>query len=84
MDVLIILVFVSLVLVTAAVLLFIMRVREGDLDHGERLSLLPLDEAGEREGACGDRTARPVPPREPREEPVPEAGPASGREGGDE
>ena len=44
MEVVIVLVFVSLVLVTAAVVMFIMRVKGGDLDHGERLSLLPLDD----------------------------------------
>ena len=44
MEVLIVLVFVSLVLVTAAVVMFIMRVRGGDFEHGERLSLLPLDD----------------------------------------
>jgi len=54
MEVIVILVFVSLVLVTAAVVMFIMRVRGGDFDHGERLSLLPLDDdeqrAGDRDG----------------------------------
>ncbi len=40
----IILVFVSLVLVVGAVLLFLQRLRAGDFDHGERLSLLPLAE----------------------------------------
>jgi hypothetical protein len=44
LDVVIVLVFVSLVLVTAAVVMFIMRVKGGDLEHGERLSLLPLDD----------------------------------------
>jgi hypothetical protein len=48
LDVVIILVFVSLVLVTAAVVMFIMRVKEGDVEHGERLSLLPLDDEHER------------------------------------
>jgi hypothetical protein len=43
-DVVIILVFVSLLLVTAAVAMFIMRVQGGDFEHGERLSLLPLDD----------------------------------------
>jgi nitrogen fixation-related uncharacterized protein len=43
-DVLIVLVFVSLVLVTAAVAMFIMRVKAGDFEHSERLSLLPLDD----------------------------------------
>jgi cbb3-type cytochrome oxidase maturation protein len=43
-EVLIVLVFVSLVLVTAALVMFIMRVRAGDFEHGERLSLLPLED----------------------------------------
>jgi hypothetical protein len=43
-EVLIVLIFVSLVLVTAAVAVFIMRVKAGDIEHGERLSLLPLDD----------------------------------------
>ncbi|MBI4916534.1 MAG: cytochrome oxidase [Acidobacteria bacterium] len=43
MEVLIVLVFVCLVLVTAAVVMFIMRVRAGDFEHGDRLSLLPRD-----------------------------------------
>jgi hypothetical protein len=43
-EVVIVLVFISLVLVTAAVAMFIMRVKAGDLEHGERLSLLPLDD----------------------------------------
>jgi cbb3-type cytochrome oxidase maturation protein len=43
MDVLIILVFVSLVLVAGGILFFLNRVRGGDFDHGDRLSLLPLE-----------------------------------------
>ena len=65
MEVVIILVFVSLVLVTAAVAMFIMRVKGGDLEHGDRLALLPLDDEhepaprrsdenpGESGSACG-------------------------------
>ena len=60
MDVVIVLVFVSLVLVTAAVVMFIMRVYGGDFEHGERLSLLPLDDDDDRAtrpaAECGDRT----------------------------
>jgi len=41
-DVVILLVFVSLVLVIGALIFFFTRLREGDFDHGERLSLLPL------------------------------------------
>lgn len=44
MDVVILLVFVSLVLVVGALLFFISRLKDGDFEHGERLSLLPLDE----------------------------------------
>lgn len=50
MEVLIVLVFVSLVLASAAVVLFIMRIRGGDFEHSERLSLLPLDDDGARAG----------------------------------
>lgn len=49
----IVLVFVSLVLVTAAVVMFIMRVRGGDFEHAERLSLLPLEDEA-RSGRRGD------------------------------
>jgi cbb3-type cytochrome oxidase maturation protein len=41
-DVVILLVFVSLVLVAAGLVFFISRLREGDFDHGERLALSPL------------------------------------------
>jgi hypothetical protein len=57
-EVLIVLVFVCLVLVTAAVVMFIMRVRAGDFEHGDRLSLLPLDDrerAAEPPAATADR-----------------------------
>lgn len=43
MDVLIILVFVSLVLVAGALVLLFTRISSGDFEHGDRLSLLPLD-----------------------------------------
>ena len=60
MDVVIVLVFVSLVLVTAAVVMLIMRVKGGDFEHGERLSLLPLDDdrtrPARRAGERGDET----------------------------
>jgi hypothetical protein len=35
-------VFVSLMLVVGGLLLFVSRLRGGDFEHGERLSLLPL------------------------------------------
>jgi cbb3-type cytochrome oxidase maturation protein len=41
-DVVILLVFVSLVLVAAGLVFFVSRLREGDFDHGERLALSPL------------------------------------------
>ena len=72
MDVVIVLVFVSLVLVTAAVVMFIMRVKGGDFEHGDRLALLPLDDehepaprrseedAGESGSVCGGDGERPA------------------------
>ena len=45
MDVLIVLVFVSLVLVTGSIVLFLYTVRQRDFEHGDRLSLLPLLES---------------------------------------
>lgn len=42
MDVVIALVFFSLVLVAGALTFFVSRLKEGDFDHGDRLSLLPL------------------------------------------
>jgi cbb3-type cytochrome oxidase maturation protein len=53
MDVLIITVFVSLVLVISGLILFVSRLRQGDFDHGDRLSLLPLED---------DVTQHPTPP----------------------
>ena len=44
MDVLIVTVFVSLILVVAGLVLFVSRLRQGDFEHGDRLSLLPLEE----------------------------------------
>jgi nitrogen fixation-related uncharacterized protein len=43
-DVVVILVFISLVLVGIAVAFFVSRLRGGDFDHGARLSLLPLQD----------------------------------------
>lgn len=42
MDVLIVLVFVSIVLVGGAILLFVVSLNRRDFEHAERLSLLPL------------------------------------------
>ncbi len=44
MDVLTVTIFVSLVLVVTGVGLFIWRLRGGDFEHGDRLSLLPLND----------------------------------------
>ena len=44
MEVLIITIFCSLMLVLAGLLLFFKGVKEGDFEHGDRLSLLPLEE----------------------------------------
>lgn len=44
MDVLVITVFASLILVAAALIFLFKRVREGDFEHGDRLSLLPLED----------------------------------------
>jgi len=44
MDVVVILVFISLVLVGIAIAFFVSRLRCGDFDHGARLSLLPLED----------------------------------------
>jgi hypothetical protein len=44
LDVLKITVFISLILAIAGLVLFVSRVKQGDLEHGDRLSLLPLEE----------------------------------------
>jgi nitrogen fixation-related uncharacterized protein len=44
MDVVILLVFVGVVLVTAAVGFYVWTVRQGSFDHADRLALLPLDD----------------------------------------
>jgi hypothetical protein len=65
-DVLIILVFVSLVLVAGALVLLFTRISGGDFEHGDRLSLLPLEpERRDRE------LPPPHPPEEVRGEPRP-------------
>ena len=51
MDVVVILIFISLVLVGGALAFFISRLRGGDFDHGARLSLLPLEDD---EGSSAD------------------------------
>jgi nitrogen fixation-related uncharacterized protein len=48
MDIIIALVFISLTLVAAGLVFFFTRLFDGDFEHGERLSLLPLeDDTGE-------------------------------------
>lgn len=44
MDVIIALVFISLTLVVAGLVFFFSRLFQGDFEHGERLSLLPLED----------------------------------------
>lgn len=55
MDALIVTLFVSLVLVVAGLVLFVLRMRAGDFDHGERLSLLPLQDDEPSEPNDGHR-----------------------------
>jgi cbb3-type cytochrome oxidase maturation protein len=43
MEVIVILVFIGIVLVTAGLVFFVSRIRQGDFEHGDRLSLLPLE-----------------------------------------
>jgi hypothetical protein len=43
MEVAVLLLFVSLLLVAGSVLFFLTRVKDGDFEHGDRLSLLPLE-----------------------------------------
>ena len=44
MDVVVVLVFISLMLVFGALVFFASRLKDGDFDHGDRLSLLPLQD----------------------------------------
>lgn len=43
MEVIVILVFISLILVIAGLYSFVVSVRQGDMEHGDRLTLLPLE-----------------------------------------
>lgn len=57
MDVIIALVFISLTLVAAGLVFFFSRLFEGDFEHGDRLSLLPLaddDGMGPKKEKSGD------------------------------
>ncbi len=60
MDVLIVTVFVSLMLVAAGLALFVNRLRDGDFEHADRLSLLPLDDDGQP--VSREENAEDVPP----------------------
>ena len=60
MDILIVTLFASSVLVVAGLVLFVLRMRAGDFDHGDRLSLLPLDD-DEPSEPNGDQGAETVP-----------------------
>ena len=46
MDVVILLVLISLALVLAGLIFFVIRLRDGDFDHGDRLALAPLLDDG--------------------------------------
>ena len=59
MDVVILLVFISLVLVAAGLLFFTYRLRQGDFEHGDRLALTPLAE-DETDGAASPDEEEPA------------------------
>ena len=62
MDVLIVLVFVSLVMVGGAILLFLHGIKGGDFEHGDRLSLLPLEpDAGDAGASTSNGPSRDPP-----------------------
>lgn len=58
MSVIVLQVFVSLMLVVGSLVLFVWTVRAGTLDHADRLSLAPLEEA---------KTAAAPPPETPKD-----------------
>jgi hypothetical protein len=56
-EVIVLLVFISMVLVAGALVMLFSRIRDGDIEHGDRLSLLPLegdDSSEEPGGEKGD------------------------------
>lgn len=67
MDVVILLVFISLLLVAAGLVFFVYRLREGDFEHGDRLALAPLNdgdvplEQHRDEDGEGSRRSNPLP-----------------------
>lgn len=67
MDVLMVTAFVSLLLVAAGIVLFVSRVKAGDFEHGDRLSLLPLaDDVGADESPDNEPRDAAVPAAQPR------------------
>jgi cbb3-type cytochrome oxidase maturation protein len=76
MDVVIGLVTISLALVALGLVFFFTRLKGGDFDHGERLSLLPLREDKERDAAD---TAKGAGGARPKPEDHKEGGVANGR-----
>ena len=68
MDVLILTVFVSLMLVVAAILFLVKRAKDGDFEHGDRLSLMPLDdEPRSRKKTGSGEPKKPAPDGAPPE-----------------
>lgn len=61
MDVLILMVFVSLLLVVGAVVLLLNGIHAGHIEHGDRLSLLPLEDDEGPGGPPARTTRRPRP-----------------------
>ncbi|MDY7092919.1 MAG: cytochrome oxidase [Acidobacteriota bacterium] len=57
MDILIVTLFVSLLLGVAGLVLFVLRLAAGDFEHGDRLSLLPLEQ-DEPENSLDEQPAR--------------------------
>jgi hypothetical protein len=68
-DVVILLVFVSLVLVAGAIIFMLSRVHGGDFEHGDRLSLLPLEEEGRPTDRIPDPDVHPDPEKGATEAP---------------
>ncbi|MBC8422812.1 cytochrome oxidase [bacterium] len=58
MDVLTATIFVSLLLVVGGLVLFVSRLRSGDFEHGDRLTLLPLDDDDGRDETAEDSDNR--------------------------
>ncbi len=58
MEVIVLLIFISLVLVVGALLLLYASVRQGDLEHGDRLTLLPLENDDIPSGPAGTEDTR--------------------------